>query len=405
VGESPLPDRSIDTNVALKLLRFDKQYPPDAPPPPPEAQWEPTAPSEHLENLRQKKLADLTLSAAVAASAGVPGIFTPLSIHDLYWNSRGEEIVVELVDGGVFDNQGLDALFSANCTRIICSDASGQLEDSRTPSSQIFPVVSRANGILMTRVRAECLEKLRAEYPNGQSEFFHLRDEFQGNTTYPSIPGPVDKSDNKTNGQIYRLSNLRTDLDTFTDMEAFTLMYDGYWLCDSRLATRSNARNLGIGAPKEVPTDGCWKFLKINKIIREGPDKLLEHLKVGANLTFKVFRIATFWSLFLAAVIATPFIILCRQHFELLKRIYMCFITYGGYIVVFAILIGAIFWLLKKLESTNLIMKFLDIVRKYRRGDVWYLKYPFAVVGVIGSVIALIHLCVFDSLFKKAGRV
>jgi NTE family protein len=401
-----------DTIAALKHLRLDKRYRQNAPQKPP--QWEPMAASEQLENLRQEKLADLTLSDAVAASACVPGIFTPLPIHDLYWNSRGEEIVVELVDGGVFDNQGLDALFAADCTRIICSDASGQLQDSRTPSSQTFPVVSRANDILMARVRvcqalsAECVEmqKLSAEYPKKREfVFFHLRDEFQGNTTYPSILGPAYESDNKTNGHIYLLSNLRTDLDSFTDMEAFTLMYDGYWLCDSRLATRSNAPNLGIGAPKEVPSAGCWKFLKINKIISESPDKLLEHLKVGGTLLFKVFRIAPFWSLFLAAVIATPFIILCRQHFDLLKRLYTCFITYGGYVVVFAIPIGAIFWLLKKLESTNLITKFLDIVRKYRRGDVWYLKYPFAVVGVIGSVIALIHLCVFDPLFRKAGRV
>jgi hypothetical protein len=161
----------------------------------------------------------------------------------------------------------------------------------------------------------------------------------------------------------------------------------------------------GTARPEQQRVAIAWKFLKINKIISESPDKLLEHLKVGGNLLFKVFRIAPFWSLFLAAVIATPFIILCRQHFYLLERLYTCFITYGGYVVVFAIPIGAIFWLLKKLESTNLITKFLDIVRKYRRGDVWYLKYPFAVVGVIGSVIALIHLCVFDPLFRKAGRV
>ena len=44
-----------------------------------------------------------------------------------------KERLVELVDGGVFDNQGVDALLEAPaCTHIICSDASRQLEDSRT---------------------------------------------------------------------------------------------------------------------------------------------------------------------------------------------------------------------------------------------------------------------------------
>jgi NTE family protein len=394
VGESPLPGCSIDTNVTLKLLRLDGIYPA-----PLDSKWQPPAPSNELENLRQRKLKDLNLSDAVAASACVPGIFTPLSIHDLYWNSRKEEIVVELVDGGVFDNQGLDALFAADCTHIICSDASGQLEDSRTPSSQILSVVGRTNDILMTRVRAECLEKLQAG--KAHFAFFHLRDAFEGNHEYPSIPGPADRSDNKTDGHIYRLSNLRTDLDTFTDMEAFTLMYDGYCLSDSRLVTRSSALNLGT--PVEIPGAGRWRFLAIRKIISCSPLKLLEQLHVGANRSFKVFRLAPILSLLCAAAIAVPFLIdlyLWRRDIQI-----DLILTFIAKAAVFVIVAGAIFWPLKKLENTKYIMRILDTLRGYRRGNVLGLVFPFAAVGAIGAVIACVHLFIFDPLFKKAGKV
>ena len=160
----------------------------------------------NLKNRRREKLQSLTLAHAVAASACVPGIFTPLSIHDLYRNSRQQEIVVELVDGGVYDNQGFDALVNADpgCEFIVCSDASGQLEDERAPSSAILSVASRANDILMTRVRAECYNRLCFESKDN-ARFFHLRDEFDGNDDYPKIPTPVDRSNNSDDGLVYRL--------------------------------------------------------------------------------------------------------------------------------------------------------------------------------------------------------
>jgi hypothetical protein len=118
IGEAALPDPSIDTNVTLKFVQLDGSYAHfNASGGAKNSKWAPPAPTQPLENLRQSKLAQLSLADAVAASACVPAIFTPLSIHDLYWNSSQEEIVVELVDGGVFDNQGLDALFETNCTQ------------------------------------------------------------------------------------------------------------------------------------------------------------------------------------------------------------------------------------------------------------------------------------------------
>ena len=289
IGEADLPAPSIDTNVTLKFLQLNGTYAYfNASGGAKNSKWAPPAPTQPLESLRQSKLGQLSLADAVAASACVPAIFTPLSIHDLYWNSSQEEIVVELVDGGVFDNQGLDALFEASCTHMICSDASGQLEDSRTPASDIVPVARRSNDILMTRVRSACYAKL-CTTGSVTFAFFHLRDKFPGNpgNGFPAIPGPVDRANSKS-GQIYRLSNVRTDLDTFTDIEAYALMYDGYCLSDANLeAAAKTSTNSSLGAPGTP--GGAWRFFAITTVLKTDPDKLLWQLKVGASLFFKVF--------------------------------------------------------------------------------------------------------------------
>lgn len=68
----------------------------------------------------------MPLARAVSASAGVPGIFKPLRIEDFY-----PDLDVELVDGGVYDNQGVVALLAHNCNVLLVSDAVGQLRLER----------------------------------------------------------------------------------------------------------------------------------------------------------------------------------------------------------------------------------------------------------------------------------
>ena len=138
---------TLDTNFTLEQLRFDGKSRDQ-----PDRLRPPLKDAKH-ETLRNAKLAELSLADAVAASACVPGLFTPMSIHDLYWSGEGGEIVVELVDGGVYDNQGIDALYVEGCSEIVCSDAAGQLEDECAPSSKAFAVAMRANGVMMDRIR------------------------------------------------------------------------------------------------------------------------------------------------------------------------------------------------------------------------------------------------------------
>jgi hypothetical protein len=72
---------------------------------------------------------------AVAASSCVPGLFEPLPLELLYPGK-----VVRLVDGGVHDNQGTAALLEQNCSLLIVSDASGQMNTDDDPATGLLGV-------------------------------------------------------------------------------------------------------------------------------------------------------------------------------------------------------------------------------------------------------------------------
>src|SRR5690606_35191978 len=93
---------------------------------------------------------DIELGHAVEASAAVPGLFNPLSISQLYVGTR-----VELVDGGVHDNQGIQGLLDRGCTQYVISDGSGQMEGEKHPSTMVISVLARTNAIMMSRIREE----------------------------------------------------------------------------------------------------------------------------------------------------------------------------------------------------------------------------------------------------------
>jgi len=188
---------------------------------------------------------DLELGLAVAASACVPGVFPPLALSGLY----AEGVRVELVDGGVYDNQGVQALLDRHCTRLIVSDASGQMDDMADPAPSLFAVMPRANSILMDRTRDEQLLALLGDH-TPPATLLHLRHglpvrripwlDAQGNPRCQDGPAPdAPAPDHAVPGVPAAvqdlLSRLRTDLDSFNDVEAYALMLDGYRLAGALL--------------------------------------------------------------------------------------------------------------------------------------------------------------------------
>ncbi len=125
------------------------------------------------------------LGTAVAASSCVPGLFEPISFPNLYQRRcpnaeycKQATYNVELVDGGVHDNQGASALLGQNCDVILVSDASGQSDTHVKPNDGALQVVMRSNAVLMKRVRTAQFNELKTRQRNGQLRdlmFIHLR--------------------------------------------------------------------------------------------------------------------------------------------------------------------------------------------------------------------------------------
>lgn len=211
---------------------------------------------------------DFPLGIAVAASAGVPILFPPLSISGLY-----DDVRVQLVDGGVYDNQGIagleDPIFP--CTDFVVSDASGQMEDVDNPDASAVAVLGRVMSVLTDRVREEVVSRLEESYGNDHVAFFHLMRGLEGHDK-PYLKAGGGQSSAKVRPPALRpesygvdsrvqqlLAKVRTDLDSFSDTEAFALMADGYLMSDADIRRIATHFEVQPGEPVS------WRFLKVRE--------------------------------------------------------------------------------------------------------------------------------------------
>ena len=281
MGESPnqiMPE--VDGNERLRRMYFDEKMP-----------------EQHRK---------LPLGLAVAASAAVPGLFRPVQLADLY-----EERDIQLADGGVHDNQGIGGLREQDCTVMLVSDASGQFVTERSPSRFEISVLLRSNSTLMARVRELEYRELTARKEAGLLRdflFVHLKkdlavgpvDWLECDLTKesPESEGVPPESDKPTRYGVRAnvqnlLAGIRTDLDVFSEAEAYALMASGYQMTARYFPESIKSFNL------TAPTDPRWQFLAVNRLVSapageeaDAPEPcqvadFLEALKIAAQLLFK----------------------------------------------------------------------------------------------------------------------
>ena len=225
----------------------------------------------------------VTLASAVAASACVPGIFPPIDIPGLYADIR-----VRLVDGGVFDNQGISALLDAGCENVIVSDGCRQIDFDRAPAVFFWSALQRTNAILMERVRQlqfralahrrmttavrsvvdvhltkglepEPLYSLSKYSPeeevSREERFLRMKEDLaamaRGRLNHPvtrfGLPEEVQRL----------LARVRTDLDSFHEAEASALFWSGYRMAIADLAASGTA---GVSPPASDPPAYPWRL-------------------------------------------------------------------------------------------------------------------------------------------------
>jgi len=178
----------------------------------------------------------MRLARAVAASASVPGIFAPLKLGKFY-----DGVDVQLIDGGVYDNQGATALLAMNCNVLLVSDAAGQLllEQHSSPGLKgLGSYAMRSIDLFMERIRQITYSDLRARQMSGLLRglmFLHMKAGLDTDTIqlpFASESFEVEHSVLSASGirKDFQkaLAELRTDLDAFTADERHALMACGY---------------------------------------------------------------------------------------------------------------------------------------------------------------------------------
>lgn len=224
-----------------------------------------------------------------------PGGFPPIQVRGIV-----KDYLVELVDGGVHDNQGIEGLVDRGCTHMIISDGSGQMPDRVRPSIRLPAVLSRVISIYGDAEREQRL--LGALQTPESVAFVHLQTGLPAPTRTPAgkvtqEEAPIETAEFGVDLDVQRaLANIRTDLDAFCDVEAWSLMADGYQLTDRIVPSRAGVAGFGAPGPQlgwpfaEVaarlwsPDDAFLNVLRVAKERYLKPARLVDHAFAVANV-------------------------------------------------------------------------------------------------------------------------
>ncbi|GAA0463987.1 patatin-like phospholipase family protein [Alkalibacillus silvisoli] len=238
---------------------------------------------EHLEDMKGGKwkgyykdsdyLNGFTIGKAVAASAAVPAFIKPVSIKKSKMN-------IQLVDGGMVDNLGTNSLLE-DCNHLIISDGSKYLETKLRPSNYLFSVVIRTQNIFINAI-------VRSNLNNVDIDLEHI-DMRYGLPRHMII---TDQNKNKLNHGVnvsiqHYLSNMRTDLNSFSEIESKSLMLLGYRFALAEFSGMDALKNLHRS---KIWPEENWQFISIVDQFNHPDADFLKELKVGKYRLFRRLR-------------------------------------------------------------------------------------------------------------------
>lgn len=323
------------------------------------------------------------ISDAIASSSAVPGLFEPIVLDT---GINGEKI--KLLDGGVYDNQGIQSLVHDNCEVIICSDASGYFEDNLELSSNKNKIFMRTTDNLMNVTRDFLYKQTQEQLKQGTIkafEYFHLKKELL-----------VDKVDLKngrlnkathTNNTTYnineeiqnQLSQIRTDLDSFNNCESYSLMTSGYNMCENseELEDKKWDKFKSKEVNKKFIFSDYMKLLSINS----EPQRIYNIsnlLKVGQKIPFKLLSLLKIKDLFR------------------IKTIFWLVI-----LIIFLLIISGDFWRNLSFLSASLIVVFALIKSNTR-----WLNLMFNIfIGILAYIPIIFYEKFLNKEYNKKGEL
>ena len=211
-----------------------------------------------------------------------------------------------------------------------------------------------------------------------------------------------------------KLANIRTDLDSFCDIEAYALMYSGYRMaCDDI----HDDDIYDVTAERKAPTENRWKFLLVKGWMTGEPDadedstsgstpsavRLRERgekiLQSARHRVFKIWRLRK-GMLFAALGSAVAGAVAVRR-FDvpaLLQGVY-----HGILDLLDTELRLSAPELLLLLLSVSVLALFSMLSPRFseKMGNL----LQMAVLGTLGMLLAWIHLAVFDPLYLRYGKL
>jgi NTE family protein len=277
MGEAPLAGQAADIDRVTRFVRPDR-----------------------YEELTSPRPADVRLSIAVAASSALPGGLHPMSISDMY-----EGIRIQLTDGGVHDNQGVQSLILADCTDFIVSDTGGQMTSEEHARTSFLSVLLRTQQVLYGRVRQGQLARASDRRVRGEPSplaLIHLRKGTNVEFVTPQGPeGSGVREQDPAGGSssafgiapdvMEALADLRTDLDSFSEVESKALMSAGY-LVTGPVIGDSNWAGSDYVTEGTAPGDGAVLGLtQLGPYLLHPSDEFRRQLEIGKKRFFKLFRL------------------------------------------------------------------------------------------------------------------
>lgn len=346
-------------------------------------------------------LACFPLGKAVAASTAVPGLFRPLPLGGLYPGR-----MLQLVDGAVHDNQGIQGLLDEKCDILLVSDASSPLNEVPDPDPNLIPVLQRTQAILLHRVREEQLNRAATL----KLALLHMR---QGITPpviayagpqgaepdLPRLPPAPSARRPRVHPEVQeRLSRVRTDLDSFTEVEAFSLMSFGYKVSEAVIP-----HTPGLGPVRTAATK--WRFQAVDPWMEEPTADYLRQLTVASGQLFKVFRLVS-WTRWLALMMLVAILVVVFQALGGWNRLVQPQSltipwSWGAALLAAGLLAVAYLLRLRWLRTLSVLP-----LPWARRPVVWLARVLFeSLLPVAAALFLRLYLATFDRLFAAAGRL
>lgn len=212
----------------------------------------------------------IRLSQAVAASAAVPGAFAPFIVKGVRFPCANGR-VPKLVDGGAYDNSGLEAVDDLPETLLIAANAGGLFRAGAYAGVPIIRDLQRANSLLYRQStslrRREMVERFRAreeavrrgrDVPEWarRGVLFGLATTFE-----PARRPPEEWTDSRPeDSEQWRehLATYKTSFTQFSEEICRRLIYRGWWLAG---ATTSLYHRKEL--PAQLP---AWRNLAMEAI-------------------------------------------------------------------------------------------------------------------------------------------